>query len=129
MDVSRFKQDFTHAHLRRLLCVLIAENYHLIFNQNEGALNLLKFQYGTPDPSHEGPYSPKGWLLEQVKEGTWADSLIVMAFSLLFNLKLSLVYGETCDVSHYRHAGDLSKADVVIVNNKNIHFTGTGKFY
>lgn len=129
IDVGKFGDNFTHEHLRRLTCVMIAANYENIFRKLPGALDTLKFQYGQPDPTHEGPYSPKQWLLQQVKDGTWADDLTLLAFSIVFNLKVSLMFGESYDIHHYRHNGPLRDADIVLINHRNEHFSGTGKYY
>lgn len=124
MSIKEVDPSFTVMHLRRNIIVLMAEFYHLIFTPM--GLKNLRFNYGHPDKSHNGPFSPKTYLLDQLKKSTWGDELVILGVSIIWNLKITTLYAASLKANNYRFEGMMENADVILVYNEAGHFSGTG---
>ena len=75
-----------------------------------------------------GPFSFIGFLKHMLNNSTYADTHILMTMSMMWNLRLTVVYAETLREIRYRHHKRLAQADMVfVVSSETEHFVSAGK--
>jgi hypothetical protein len=127
-DPTAEKPVVTFQHLRRLICVLIAQYFSEIFEEesNDKTENLLVVCFS---PEVKGVKTPANWIKAMLKDGAWADSLMIKCVSMIWGLKITVLY-EQLDVIHYRHEGSLYESDLLFIfvgGNGGNHYLAGGK--
>ena len=75
-----------------------------------------------------GPFSFAQWLRHQMKASTYADSNILMAISMLWQLRVTVLNAEELFEIRFRHHCRISKADMVFIHSSSTeHYVAAGK--
>ena len=73
-------------------------------------------------------FSFKDYLLHLLQSDTWGDELVLSVVSIMWNVKVSVIFPRTLKKYHIRHAvQDLSKVEVVVINTGGMHYSAVGK--
>ena len=75
----------------------------------------------------EGPFSLQSFLAYHLRPNTWADELIIMALSIMWQVKIIIVAGHDRKCSKVRLKGTLKQADMIFLHTENKHFSTIGK--
>ena len=63
-----------------------------------------------------------------LEESSWGDTIILYAFSILFNLRTSVVFPKSLTSTLIRHEiKDLARVDVLLLHSGGLHYTAIGK--
>ena len=134
-------------HVRRLIVNVLAtchEFFYLLFKRNIAVTYGLqrdppevleqRIQAGTisaedlREQQLPGPFSYLGYLRHMLRNSTYGDANIVMAISMIWNLRVTCVYAETLFEIRFRHSMRVSKADMVFVLSADTeHYVAAGK--
>ena len=140
--------EYSNTHLRRQIAVTVAENPEFFFPMlsqhikgNYGHLRISKATYdqkmrdGTitsqekEDYECPGPFSLKGYLHALLKRKFWGDEIVLMISSMMWQVGITVVTGETLRCIKFRHSNALPKADIVLVRSGYNHYVPAGKFF
>ena len=78
--------------------------------------------------NYPGPFSFHGWLRFMLNNSSYGDAMIVMAMSMLWNLKITVLNTERLFEIRFRHNSIISKADMVLVQSSQTeHYVAAGK--
>ena len=73
-------------------------------------------------------FSFKDYLLHLLQSDTWGDELVLSVVSIMWNVKVSVIFPRTLKKYHIRHAvQDLTKVEVVVINTGGMHYSAVGK--
>ena len=73
-------------------------------------------------------FSFKDYLLHLLQSDTWGDELVLSVVSIMWNVKVSVIFPKTLKKYHIRHAvQDLTKVEVVVINTGGMHYSAVGK--
>ena len=73
-------------------------------------------------------FSFKDYLLHLLQSDTWGDELVLSVVSIMWNVKVSVIFPKTLKKYHIRHAvQDLTKMEVVVINTGGMHYSAVGK--
>ena len=75
----------------------------------------------------EGPFFLQSFLASHLRPNTWADELIIMALSIMWQLKIIIVTGHDRKCSRVRLKGTLKQADMIFLHTGNKYFSTIGK--
>ena len=135
------------AHIRRVIIKVISHSHRFFFNLFKRSIAAT---YGldrdTPEEiqqkiaakkiteqelreaSYPGPFSFHSWLKFMLKNSSYGDAMIVMAMSMLWNLKITVLNAERLFEIRFRHNSIISKADMVLVQSSQTeHYVAAGK--
>ena len=140
--------EYSNTHLRRQIAVTVAENPEFFFpilsqhiKGNYGHLRISKATYEqkmqddtiTPQEKEDyecpGPFSLKGYLHALLKRKFWGDEIVLMISSMMWQVGITVVTGETLCCIKFRHSNMLSKADIVLIRSGYNHYIPAGKFF
>ena len=80
------------------------------------------------DQRMPGPFSFISFLQFMLKPSTYADSHIIMVMSMIWNIRITVVYANNCHELRFRHHKRLAQADLVmVVCQETEHFVSAGK--
>ena len=75
-----------------------------------------------------GPFSFASYLRHMIKDSTYGDSNIIMAMSMIWNIKITCLYAESLFEIRFRHNQRITKADMVLVlSSETEHYVTAGK--
>ena len=134
-------------HVRRLIINVLAtyhEFFYLLFKRSIAITYGLqrdppevlqqRIQEGTisaqdlREQQMPGPFSFLGYLRFMLRSSTYGDANVVMAMSMIWNLRVTCVYAETLFEIRFRHNIRVSKADMVFVLSADTeHYVAAGK--
>ena len=141
--------DCADVHVRRILLKGICNNHEFFFNlfkcsiaqtyghdrDTEEELQR-KIEAGeiTPQDLREqrlpGPFSFLAWLRYMSRNSSYADIHIIMATSMMWNIRLTLLYAESLKEVRFRHHKRIAQADMVMVLCQDTkHIVSAGKFF
>ena len=73
-------------------------------------------------------FSFKDYLLHLLQSDTWGDELVLSVVSIMWNVKVSVIFPKTLKKDHIRHAvQDLTKVEVVVINTGGMHYSAVSK--
>ena len=73
-------------------------------------------------------FSFKDYLLHLLQSDTWGDELVLSVVSIMWNVKVSVIFPRTLKKYHIRHAvQDLTKVEVVVINIGGMHYSAVSK--
>ena len=73
-------------------------------------------------------FSFKDYLLHLLQSDTWGDELVLSVVSIMWNVKVSVIFPRTLKKYHIRHSvQDLTKVEVVVINTGGMHYSAVGK--
>ena len=73
-------------------------------------------------------FSFKDYLLHLLQSDTWGDELVLSVISIMWNVKVSVIFPRTLKKYHIRHAvQDLTKVEVVVINTGGMHYSAVSK--
>ena len=82
-----------------------------------------KWEYNLP-----GPFSFYGWLKYMLQNSSYGDSCIVMAMSMLWQLRITVLSTERLFEIWFRHNQRVSKVDMLLVlSTMTDHYVAAGK--
>ena len=140
--------DCADVHVRRILLKGICNNHEFFFNlfkcsiaqtyghdrDSEEELQR-KIEAGEISPQDlreqrlPGPFSFLAWLRHMSRNSSYADIHIMMATSMMWNLRLTILYAESLKEVRFRHHKRIAQADVVMVLCQDTeHIVSTGEF-
>ena len=77
-----------------------------------------------------GPFSFLAWLRYMSRNSSYANIHIMMATSMMWNIRLTLLYAESLKEVRFRHHKRITQADMVTVLCQDTeHIVSTGKFF
>ena len=141
--------DCADVHVRRILLKGICNNHEFFFNlfkcsiaqtyghdrDTEGELQR-KIEAGEISPQDlreqrlPGPFSFLAWLRYMSRNSSYADIHIMMATSMMWNIRLTLLYAESLKEVRFRHHKRIAQADMVMVLCQDTeHIVSAGKFF
>ena len=141
--------DVADVHLRRLIIKGICNNHAFFYNlfhcsiaQTYGCVRdteqelQRKIDAGKIGPQDlreqrmPGPFSFIGWLRYMVRNSSYADIHIFMAVSMLWNIRVTLLYAESLKEVRFRHHKRIAQADMVLVLCQDTeHIVSAGRFF
>ena len=63
-----------------------------------------------------------------LEESSWGDTITLYAMSILFNLRVSVLFPQSLKTTMIRHDfKDLAKIDVLVVHTGGLHYSAIGK--
>ena len=141
--------DCADVHVRRILLKGICNSHEFFFNLSKCSIAQTyghdrdteeelqrKIEAGeiTPQDLREqrlpGPFSFLAWLRYMSRNSSYADIHIMMATSMMCNIRLTLLYAESLKEVRFRHHKRIAQADMVMVLCQDTeHIINTGKFF
>ena len=115
--------EYTNQHMRREVVHHLATNMDVY---REDLILLVRGIYGAGDPLTT-PQSICSYLQELLRINFWADEIVLRVLSLLFNVTITVIRGESGREDRVRHSRDLSQVDIVLLLAKRGHYSPTGK--
>ena len=68
------------------------------------------------------------YLLYMLEEASRGDTITLYAMSILFNLRISVLFPQSLKTTLIRHEiKDLAKVDVLVLHTGGLHYTAIGK--
>ena len=139
--------EVADAHVRRLVLKAICNFPEFFFDLYKHSLAMTyglerdteevlqqKIQDGTATPDYlaaqrlPGPFSFVGYLKFLSNPSTYADVHILMAMSMIWQLRITCLYAETLHELRFRHHKRIAQADLVfVVCSESDHFVSAGK--
>ena len=138
--------EFSNTHLRRQI-VTVTENPEFFWpvlaqhiKGNYGHLRIDKATYdrkkgdGTitqqekEDYECPGPFSLIGYLKALLKRKFWGDEMVLMISSMMWQVGITVLTGETLRCIKFRHSNALPKTDVILVRSGDNHYVPAGEF-
>ena len=84
--------------------------------------------YEYNNPVEKKQFSIKSYLLYMLGNDTWGDEAILYGASLLWSLKVSVVFANSARVYNIRHnQNNLRKVDILVLNSGN-HYSAIGTY-
>ena len=135
------------AHIRRVVIKVISHSHQFFFNLFKRSIAatygldigtlLSRFskrlqprkitEQELREASYPGPFSFHSWLKFMLKNSSYGDAMIVMAMSMLWNLKITVLNAERLFEIRFRHNSIISKADMVLVQSSQTeHYITAG---
>ena len=137
--------DVADVHIRRLILKAICNNHEFFFNLYKCSIAQT---YGCDrDPEEElarrkadaqylreqrmpGPFSFMTYLRYMLKNSSYADIHIMMTASMMWNLRITILYAESCMETRIRHHKRIAQADMVLVLCQDTkHIVSAGKIF
>ena len=109
---------YTNQHMR---CKVV---HHLATNMDVYRDDL--FIYGAGDPLTT-PQSICSYLQELLRVNFWADEIVLQVLSLIFNITITVIRGDSGREDRVRHSRNLSQVDMVLLLAKRGHYSPAGK--
>ena len=109
-----------HAFLFPILNASIATTYGFPRMSEDDYLR--KYNYGTltqneaDDHNTPGPFSYLGYMQALLEEGFWGDELCLALISMMWQISITVVKGETFHQIKFRHSETLKDTDLVLVH-------------
>ena len=139
--------EYSNTHLRRQIVVTVAENLEFFWpvlsqhiKGNYGHLRIDKATYdkkkkdGTitqqekEDFECPGPFSLIGYLKALMRRNFWGDEMVLMISSMMWQVGITVLTGETLRCIKFRHSNALSKADIILIRSGSNHYVPAGEF-
>ena len=119
-------QEFVAEHLKRMVLAFMSVN-HTWFRDR--VKEDLRGTYTGPrdDPDSPGPFSYAEYLDYMHRRGSWGDEIILLAISLMWKVRISVIYAETLAVKRIRHDHDLATTDIILIYAGRQHYSAVGK--
>ena len=115
--------EYTSTHLKRQIIhylALRAKEFVLYCN------NHILHEYN--NEVQRKNFSFKTYLLYMLEESSWGDTITLYAMSILFNLRVSVLFPQTLKTTMIRHDfKDLAKIDVLVLHTGGLHYSAIGK--
>ena len=64
-----------------------------------------------------------------MKRTFWGDEMVLMISSMMWQVGITVLTGETLRCIKFRHSNALSKADIVLIRSGSNHYVPAGEFY
>lgn len=138
--------EYSNTHLRRQMVMTIIKHPEFFFDMIK---NSLLGQYGheriddlelrakqldaevTPEflmrQRLPGPFSFVTWLQHILKATSWGDEITLTVISMMWQIRITVVYAESLLQERVRHNQALENTDIVIVYCGGTHYCGAGK--
>ena len=92
----------------------------------EDLIPLVRGIYGAGDPLTT-PQSICSYLQELLRINFWADEIVLRVLSLIYNVTITVIRGDSGKEDRVRHSRDLSQVDIVLLLAKRGHYSPAGK--
>ena len=103
--------EYTNQHMRREVVHHLATNMDLYV---EDLIPLVRGIYGAGDPLTT-PQSICSYLQELLRINFWADEIVLRVLSLIYNVTITVIRGDSGGEDRVRHSRDLSHVDIVLL--------------
>ena len=103
--------------------------HHLTTNMDlyvEDLIPLVRGIYSAGDPLTT-PQSICSYLQELLRVNFWADEIVLRVLSLIYNVTIIVIRGDSGREDRVRHSRDLSHVDIVLLLAKRGHYSPAGK--
>jgi hypothetical protein len=122
---------YTAQHLRLQAVHFMATHARMFFGSQRECLQAV---YGLPvapgEEAHGGPFSYHGYLMFMLDDTAWGDSLVLMALSMMFGVRISLVSYHGFTVQMFRHSfPDFHGVDILLFYNGRTHYSALGELF
>ena len=115
--------EYTNQHMRREVVHHLATNMDLYV---EDLIPLVRGIYGAGDPLTTSQ-SICSYLQELLRFNFWADEIVLRVLSLIYNVTITVIRGDSGREDRVRHSRDLSHVDIVLLLAKRGHYSPAGK--
>jgi hypothetical protein len=131
LDISSI-DDYTVQDLRNQVVHFICSNPEAVFLSQAEQLRAL---YGGRQEEVEkkdmevetpGPFSLKTYLEYMLEDQMWGDQIILMAISMMWNIRLSVLNTAGNYTLTFRHHKSLAESEMVLVFNGHNHYCAAG---
>ena len=115
--------EYTNQHMR---CEVV---HHLATSMDlyvEDLIPLVRGIYGAGDPLTT-PQSICSYLQELLRINFWADEIVLRVLSLIYNVTITVIRGDTGREDRVRHSRDLGRVDIVLLLARRGHYSPAGK--
>ena len=124
----------SHAFFFNLFKCSIAQTYEHVRDTEKKLQRKIEAGEITPQDLREqrlpGPFSFLAWLRYMSRNSSYADVHIMMATSMMWNIRLTLLYAESLKEVRFRHHKRIAQADMVMVLCQDTkHIVSVGKFF
>ena len=73
-------------------------------------------------------FSFKDYLLYLLQADTWGDELSLSAISIMWNMRVTVIFPLTLSRYNIRHnQQDLKLVEIIVINSGGLHYTAVGK--
>ena len=127
--------EYQTIHLKRQLAMMMANHHTFLFPILKASIAttygfprmseddyLRKYNDGTltqneaDDHNTPGPFSYLGYMQALLKEGFWGDELCLGLISMMWQISITVLKGETFHQIKFRHSEILKDTDLVLVH-------------
>ena len=115
--------EYTNQHMRREVVHHLATNMDLYV---EDLIPLVRGIYGAGDPLTT-PQSICSYLQELLRINFWSDEIVLRVLSLIYNVTITVIRGDTGREDRVRHSRDLGHVDIVLLLARRGHYSPAGK--
>ena len=74
-----------------------------------------------------GPFSLVGYLRALLRRKFWGEEMVLMIVSMMWQVGITVITGETLRCIKFRHGNALPKANVVVIRSGENHYVPAGK--
>ena len=114
--------EYTADHLKRQTVMFICDHKSFFLTY---AWRHILVEYNQDQSKN---FSFKDYLLHLLQSDTWGDELVLSVVSIMWNVKVSVIFPKTLKKYQIRHAvQDLTKVEVVVINTGGMHYSAVGK--
>ena len=140
--------EYQTIHLKRQLVMMMANHHAFLFPLLKANLTTTygfprmpqeehqqKYDAGTltqdevDDHNTPGPFSYFGYMKALLQEGFWGDELCLALVSMMWQVGITVVKGETFNQIKFRHSNLLKDADLTFVHCQGQHYVPASKSF
>ena len=114
---------YTNQHMWREVVHHLATNMDIY---RDDLIPLVRGIYGAGDPLTTSQ-SICSYLQELLRVNFWADEIVLRVLSLIFNITITVIRGDSGREDRVKHSRDLSQVDMVLLLAKRGHYSPAGK--
>ena len=74
-----------------------------------------------------GPFSLVGYLKALLRRKFWGEEMVLMIVSMIWQIGITVITGETLRSIKFRHSNALPKADMVVIRSAGNYYVAAGK--
>ena len=145
MDVP---YEYTNTHMRRQVIMLILKHIEFFYpvfkpsiygiyghkrmSEEELSKKELAGDISASDAAEQrmpGPHSMYSYLESMLNPKTWGDEIILTTISMMWQIRITILIGETLIQEKIRHTRSFRNADLSAVLCGSAHYVGAGKFH
>ena len=116
--------EYTNQHMRREVVFHLATH---VAEYEQDLIPYIRGIHGAGDPLTT-PQSVCSYMQDLQQTTFWADEIVLRAFSIIYELTITVIRGDTGREERVCHNRELSDVDIVLVLIRRGHYSLAGKF-